>query len=92
MSDSETPQATDADQWKRRYNYLLNMLIEKGVLTNTQYSNGTWVLRGIYGIDDSGLMGAGRSPEEAIDNSITMATLTARDAEKLRQEINKGIK
>lgn len=59
----------------RRYHYLLGFLIEKGVLTDARYGNGTWCLRGVYGVDDSGLKGAGRTPEEAIDNAITATSL-----------------
>lgn len=84
--------SNEDEKWKRRYNFLLNMLIEKGVLNNTRYNNGTWVLQGMYGIDDSGLMGAGTSPEQAIDNAIMMSSMTVDDAEKFRQKINKGIK
>lgn len=73
---------------KRRYNYLLSWLVEKNVLTNQRYGNGTWVLRGIYGIDDSGLNGAGRTAEEAIDNAITMTYLDPVQAEEYRQSIH----
>lgn len=81
----------DEDTWKQRYHYLLSMLIEKEVLTNKRYRSGTWVLRGIYGIDDSGLMGAGRTPEEAIDNAITMHKLDPVKAEQFRQTVHKDI-
>ncbi len=54
-----------------RYRFLLTMLIDRGVIH--QYPNGTFVLRGIYGVDDSGLRGAGTSPEQAIDNAIIAA-------------------
>ncbi len=83
---------TQDEQWKRRYNYLLTFLIDKGVMTNTRYDNGTWVLRGIYGVDDSGLMGAGKSPEEAIDNAITMSTMDPAFAERFRQGIHQNDK
>lgn len=51
-----------------RYRFLLELLLEKGVLH--QYTEHTWVLRGIYGVDDSGMRGVGTSPEMAIDNAI----------------------
>ena len=59
----------NADDDLRRYRFLLAFLIERGVIH--QYDNGTWVLRGIYGVDDSGLRGAGTTPEQALDNAIT---------------------
>lgn len=58
-----------------RYNFLVNLLIDRGVLKNKRYSNGTWSLQGIYGVDDSGLRGAGLSPEQAIDNAIVMSRI-----------------
>lgn len=61
----------DLDQPQRegnRYRFLLRLLIKRGVVH--QYENGTWVLRGIYGVDDSGLRGAGKTPNEAIDNAM----------------------
>ncbi len=76
---------------ERRYHYLLGFLIEKGVLTDARYGNGTWVLRGIYGIDDSGLNGAGRTAEEAIDNAILMSSMDPAAAEKHRQAVHAGI-
>lgn len=65
---------------ERRYRFLLAFLLERGVLD--QYSNGIWRLRGIYGVDDSGLKGAGRTPEEAIDNAIVAVNLDPASAEK----------
>jgi hypothetical protein len=62
-----------------RYRFLMALLIDHGVLTNSRYPNGVWSLQGIYGIDDSGLRGAGRTAEEAIDNAIAAAKLDPAD-------------
>lgn len=98
MSD----QNTELERLKaveKRYQFLVGFLIEKGVLTNKRYSNGTWVLRGVYGVDDSGLKGAGSTPEQAIDNAITVHQLLSPEAiEKfwrdthtaMNQQIEKG--
>lgn len=56
---------------EERYRFLLGLLIDRGVIH--RYPSGTWVLRGIYGVDDSGLRGAGTTPEQAIDNAIIAA-------------------
>jgi hypothetical protein len=74
-----------------RYRFLLGFLIERGVLTDQRYRNGTWCLRGIYGVDDSGLKGAGRTPEEAIDNAIVAANLDPVAAEKFWQQTHEAI-
>lgn len=66
----------------KRYNFLLGFLIERGVLTDKRYRNGTWSLQGIYGVDDSGLRGAGRTPEEALDNAIVAVNLEPTAARK----------
>ena len=76
---------------EQRYRFLLAFLIEKGVLTNQRYSNGTWVLRGVYGVDDSGLKGAGRTAEEAIDNAIIANQLDPAAAGKFWQQTHEAI-
>jgi hypothetical protein len=63
-----------------RYRFLLSFLLERGVLN--RYDNGVWRLRGIYGVDDSGLKGAGRTPEEALDNAIVAVNLDPVAADK----------
>lgn len=75
-----------AEARDKRYNFLLGFLIERGVLTDKRYHNGTWSLQGIYGVDDSGLRGAGLSPEEAIDNAIVMANLDPEASRKFWSE------
>lgn len=65
-----------------RYRFLLGFLIERGVLTDKRYNNGTWSLQGIYGVDDSGLRGAGRTPEEAIDNAMVAVNLNSVEAQR----------
>ena len=67
---------------QQRYRFLLGLLIERGVLTNQRYAEGTWCLRGIYGVDDSGLKGAGRTPEEAVSNAILAQSLDPKTAMK----------
>lgn len=79
---------TDIEQ---RYRFLLAFLIEKGVLTNQRYSNGTWVLRGVYGVDDSGIKGAGLTPEQAIDNAIIANQLDPAAASKFWQKTHEVI-
>jgi hypothetical protein len=74
-----------------RYKFLLGFLIEKGVLTNKRYNNGVWCLRGVYGVDDSGLRGAGRNPEEAIDNAIIADGLDIIRAEKFWNTTHQSI-
>ncbi|MDP2074601.1 hypothetical protein [Hydrogenophaga sp.] len=74
-----------------RYRFLLGFLIEKGVLTNKRYDNGTWILRGVYGVDDSGLKGAGRTPEEALDNAIIAAQLDPVAAGKFWQDTHAAL-
>ena len=79
-----------ATDMQARYRFLLGWLLERGVLA--QYPNGTWVLRGIYGVDDSGLRGAGRTPEEALDNAVVAARLlTTKEREQLWQDTHAGI-
>lgn len=77
---SPLPEMSPDDQLKARYRFLMALLIDRGVLTNKRYSTGVWSLQGIYGVDDSGLRGAGTSPEEAIDNAILAARLNPADA------------
>lgn len=83
MADAQTPVLTDE---QARYRFLLGFLIERGVLTDKRYGTGTWCLRGVYGVDDSGLKGAGRSPEEALDNAIVAANLDPVAAQKFWSE------
>lgn len=74
-----------------RYRFLLGFMIEKGILTNKRYDNGTWVLRGVYGVDDSGLNGAGRTAEEAVDNAIIAHQLDEASAERFRQAVHAAL-
>lgn len=67
-----------------RYRFLLSFLLDRGVLH--RHKNGVWRLRGIYGVDDSGLKGAGRTPEEALDNAIVAVNLDPVAAEKFWQK------
>ena len=67
-------------------------MIERGVLTNRRYSNGTWVLRGIYGVDDSGIKGAGLSAEEAVDNAIIANALDHVAADKFWQATHSALR
>ena len=83
-----------SEEIHKRYRFLLGLLIERGVLTDKRYPNGTWALRGIYGVDDSGLRGAGRTPEEAIDNAIVAQSLDPEAFQKFwattHEALNKG--
>jgi hypothetical protein len=54
-----------------RYRFLLDLLIDRGVIY--RYQNQTWVLRGIYGVDNSGLRGAGPTIAQCLDNAIEAA-------------------
>ena len=74
-----------------RYRFLMALLIDRGVLTDRRYSNGTWSLQGIALVDDSGLRGAGRTPEEAIDNAIEMARLNPNDRRTKWRETHEQI-
>lgn len=76
---------------EKRYRFLLGWLIERGVITNTRYDNGTWVMRGIYGVDDSGLKGAGISPEQAIDNAIIAHGLDQKSSDEFWKETQAAI-
>lgn len=76
---------------EKRYRFLLGWLIERGVITNTRYHNGTWVMRGIYGVDDSGLKGAGISPEQAIDNAIIAHGLGQKSSDEFWKETQAAI-
>ena len=85
------PAAPVQEPVEKRYRFLLGLLIERGVLTNTRYSNGTWVLQGIYGVDDSGIRGAGLNPEQAIDNAIVAHGLDPATAAKFWQDTHNAI-
>jgi hypothetical protein len=71
-------------QDEQRYRFLLSFLLDRGVLH--RHDNGAWRLRGIYGVDDSGLKGAGRTPEEALDNAIVAVNLDPTAAAKFWRE------
>ena len=88
MADAQTPVLTDD---RARYRFLLGFLIERGVLTDKRYGSGTWCLRGVYGVDDSGLKGAGRSPEEALDNAIVATNLDPGAAQKFWSETHAAL-
>jgi hypothetical protein len=74
----------------KRYEFLIELLRQRGVLH--EYPDGTWVLKGIYGVDDSGPRGTGKSVEEALDDAIQAKTeinkkwlgTTNEDAERER--------
>ena len=87
--------AADADALRlaeeARYRFLLGFLIERGVLTDKRYNNGTWSLQGIYGVDDSGLRGAGRTPEEALDNAMIAVNLDPQAKEKFWRETHAAL-
>lgn len=75
----------------RRYQFLIGFLIERGVLTEKRYRNGTWSLQGIALVDDSGLRGAGRTPEEALDNAIVASSLDPEAAANFWRATNEAL-
>ena len=88
---SQAQQELAKQDTEKRYRFLLGWLIERGVITNTRYDNGTWVMRGIYGVDDSGLKGAGISPEQAIDNAIIAHGLDQKSSNEFWKETHAAI-
>lgn len=53
----------------KRYEFLIELLRDRGVLH--QYTDDRrWVLRGIYGVDDSGIRGVGDTIDAALDDAI----------------------